>query len=283
MKRLAQVLLLFAALMMPSLSARGDEFYESRLRDGESAYREKKPTQAVVSLQIAAFGLMERPTLLSEALAYLALAQAAAGDGVASDATLGRFLEVERRFAPYAKLQLDATVAAEFQLLLRRRVAQATLLSFPGLAGVVLTEEQRLAKLPPRERTKAYEAAMRREPGNPRWPLALARDASAANDPKGVVEWTGKALEVEPGNVEARSLRAHARTARGEWTLAWADINALPPAELESRPDLAADRFVVLVELKQWAPAREAAARLTVADGTRPDVARARQRLAAAP
>lgn len=283
MKRIAQLVLLFAGLMMPSPAARGDEFYEVRLRDGESAYLEKKPTQAVVSLKIAAFGLMERPTLLSETLVYLALAQAAAGDGVASDATLGRFLEVERRFAPYAKLQLDAAVAAQFQLLLRRRVAQTTLLSFPGLAGTVETEEQRLAKLPPRERTKAYEAAMRREPGNPRWPLALARDAAAANDSKAVVEWSGKALALEPGNVEARSLRAHARTARSEWTLAWADINALPPAELDSRPDLAADRFVVLVELKQWAPAREAAARLSVADGTRPDVARARQKLAAAP
>ncbi len=190
---------------------------------------------------------------------------------------------MERRFAVFAKVPLDPAVAAEFQVLLRRRVAEATLLSYPGLAGLVETEEQRLAKLPPRERTKAYEAAMRREPQSPRWPLALARDAAARNDSKAVVEWTGKALELEPGNAEARALRAHARTSRGEWTLAWADLQALPPQDLDSRPDLAADRFVVLVELKQWAPARDAAARLSAADASRPDVARARQKLAAAP
>ena len=190
---------------------------------------------------------------------------------------------MERRFAAFAKVPLDPAVAAEFQVLLRRRVAEATLLSYPGLAGLVETEEQRLAKLPPRERTKAYEAAMRREPRSPRWPVALARDAASRNDSKAVVDWTSKALELEPGNPEALALRAHARTSRGEWTLAWADLQALPSQDLDSRPDLAADRFVVLVELKQWAPARDAAARLSAADASRPDVARARQKLASAP
>ncbi len=283
MNRVAQCVLLVAALMMPPLAATGDEFYEARLREGEAAYRDGKFTDAQLSLKIAAFGLLEKPVPLSESLAYLSLAQAAAGQGADSDLTLGRFLEVERRFAPYATTRLEPVVAAEFQRLLRTRVAEATLLSFPGLAGVVETEEQRLAKLPPRDRTKAYEAAMRRDPKNPRWPLALARDAAAAGNPKAVVEWTGKALALEPGNVEARALRAHARTARSEWSLAWADLEALPPAELESRPDLAADRFVVLVGLKQWGPAREAAGKIAAADGSRPDVAKARRTLASAP
>jgi hypothetical protein len=268
--------------MMSSVgAARGEEFYETRLRAGEAAYAEKKLPDAIDNLRIASFGLLENPPMEAEALAYLALAQTAAGRKADADTTLGRFLEVERRFAPYKKLKLDPAVGAEFQALLLRRVAQATLLAYPSLAGLVETEEQKIGKLPPRERVKAYESAAKREPANPRWPLALARDAAAGNDQRAVIEWASKAIELEPGNAEARAIRAHAFVMKGDWSAARADLNALAPAELEIRPILLGDRFICLVELKDWVPAAEAAKALPSSQASRTDVVKAQQRLAA--
>jgi tetratricopeptide (TPR) repeat protein len=282
MKRLLQSGLLLAALMMTSVAqARGDDFYEMRLSAGKSSYAEKRYAEAIESLQIACFGLLDHPPRLAEGLVYLALAQTATGRTKEADETLGRFLEVERRFAPFAGLKLDAAVQSEYRALLVRRVAAATLATLPGLAGLVETEEQRIAKLPPRDRTKAYEAAARREPGDPRWPTALARDASAAGDQKAAIDWANRTLGLDPKNVEARALRAHALAARGQCGPARADLDVLPPQEFESWPTLAGDRFVCSVQQQDWARATEFAKRLPPSVASRPDVAKARETLSA--
>ncbi len=262
-------------------SSQGEDFYEARLRAGQEAYRQKRALEAVDQLRIAAFGFLNTPPLLSESLARLALAQAAAGRPADVEVTLSRFLEVERRFSPYAQVKLEPDVRAEFQSLLLRRVPQASLLSLPGLAGLVETEEQKIAKLSPRERQKAFEAAFRREPGNAAWALGLARESAQRQDHKEVVRWTDKALQLTPGNAEALALQAHARAARRECAEALADLKTLPPAELDARPVLHADRFVCLVESKDWAGAETA---LKVVPGNlmvRGDVAQAEQKLAA--
>jgi len=94
-------------------------------------------------------------------------------------------------------------------------------------------------------------------------------------------QWTGKTLQVAPGNVEALALRAHASAARRECVQALADLAALPQAELDARQELRGDRFVCLVENKDW-PGAEAAAKAVPADlSTRSDVAQAQKRLAA--
>lgn len=287
MKRKSQSALLIgvqavAAFMMTSVGrARGEEFYETRLRAGEAAYQEKRLPDAIDNLRIAAFGLLEKPAMEIEALAYLALAQTAAGRAVDADTTLGRFLEVERRFAPYAQTKLEPAIRTEFQTLLLRRVAQATLLAYPGLAGLVETEEQKIAKLAPRERVRAYEAAAKREPKNPRWALALAAEAALTGDQSAVIVWANEALGLESGSTEARALRAHALFVKGEWSAARVDLDALPATELEARPTLLGDRFVCLVELRDWSPAGEAAKAVPASQSGRSDVVKAQEKLAA--
>jgi len=262
-------------------AARCDEFYEARLKSGETAFLDKRLADAIDNLRIAAFGLLENPPLESEALVYLALAQSGVGKSIDSDATLGRFVEVERRFAPFAKARLDPTIRANFQALLLSRVNPSTLLGVPGLAGLVETEEQRIAKLPPKERWKAYEAAARREPAEPRWALDLARESFALGDLKSAIAWSTRGLELDPSSAEGHSLRAHAWVLSGNCAAAKADLQALSVADLEGRPTLVADRFVCLVELKDWTPAAEAARALPESQAGRADVIKARQKLAA--
>jgi tetratricopeptide (TPR) repeat protein len=269
--------------MMTSVhAARGDDFYEQRLHAGQAEYQSRQYRKAIEDLQVAAFGFLERPTHLSETLVWLTLAHTAAGQAPEADADLQRFLEVERRHAPYAKLTIDPAVRAEFRAVLGRRVAPDTLKLMPALAEGIETEEQKILKLPPRERIRALEAAQKREPRNVAWPLALAREANAAGNPSGARDWATRALEIDPANAEARALRAHASFVRNEWDQALSDMEALPAPEMESRPGLLADQFVCLVERKDWTRAQKAWSRVAADQKARPDVSRAEKRLASA-
>jgi hypothetical protein len=282
MKCRHRVALLLPGLMMTLVvSARSEDFYETRLRDGQAAFREKLFVQAVDELRIASFGFLDRPVLLSESLARLSLAQAAAGQSAETDATLLRFLELERRFRPYAQVQLEPEIRKEFELLLSHRVSASTLLLLPALTGLVETEEQKITKLPSKERRNALETAFRREPGNVVWPLALARDAAQRQDWKDVSRWAEKALELDRANAQALALRAHARAERGDCAGALTDLAALPPGEWTAHPELQADRFVCLVESGDWARAEETFKLIPGNLLSRSDVDRAQQKMAA--
>jgi len=282
MKIRHRFVLLFPCLMMTLAGvAPGEDFYEARLRAGKDAFKQKRAIDAIDQFRIAAFGLLESPPLLSESLARLALAESAAGLSAEVTATLSRFLDVERRFGSYGKAQLEPEIRAEFQALLLQRVSPATLQSIAGLAGLVETEEQKAARLPPSARRKALEAGFRREPNNVAWPLGLAQEAAERQDYKEVLRWTASALKVAPRNTQALALQAHARVARSEYAGATADLKALPAAEFDARPELRADRFVCLVEGGDRASAEAALKDVPAEQMARPDVAKARQKLAA--
>ena len=161
-------------------AARADEFNDQRLRAGQDAYATRQYGEAIDQFRIAAFGSLDKPVVLNECLVRLALAQAAAEKTADTRATLDRFVEVERRFPSFAQANLQPEIRSAFKTLLLARVPQATILEIPSLAGLIETEEQKIAKLPPAERRKALEAAARREPGNARWMVALSRDSLEA-------------------------------------------------------------------------------------------------------
>ena len=114
-----------------------------------------------------------------------------------------------------------------------------------------------------------------------RWPEALAREALDRGDAKDAIRWADRALELQAGDAGALASRARAHTMRGEYAAAVKDFAGVPPEMLSKRPDLSADRFVALVETGDWSGAEQALTSLTVPAGSRPDVARAQQKLAA--
>lgn len=278
--RVIPFLLASAAWMMPLVgAARAEEFNNERLRAGQEAYLGKRYEEAIDQFRLAAFGSLDKPVVLSECLAWLALAEAADGKSARADATLERFLDIERRFGVYAQADLQPEIRSAFQALLLRRVAPASILSVPSLAPLIDTEEHKILKLAPADRRKALEAAARREPGNPRWPIVLSREALERGDPKDAERWAGKALAIQSGNSEALALRARARLARGEFEDALKDLAALPPDEFEKRPELYADDFVGLVETRNWTVAREISRHIPETLSNRADVVRARDKL----
>lgn len=280
-RMLAAAFVIAAAL--PAGAQAADDFYKARLQEGRIAYETGNAAEAADLLRIGCFGLMDHPALLSEGLAWLALAQVKAGRAADVDGTVRRFLEVEKRFGVWAKAAVSDGARKEFEALLARRLPPEALASVPALAGLVETEEQKIAKLAPRERRRALEAKAAAEPAEKKWVLALARLAAEAGEPKETIRQAGKAIELDPQDLEARRLRAAALMARKSWAEALADLDALPPALFASQPALRADRFVCLAAAKEWDLARAAAAGLPEEQLARVDVAAALKKVPAAP
>jgi len=122
---LAGVLCLFVAA---GGRAQGPASAEAQLREGEEAYRTHRPADAVPSLRVAAFGLLDRPAMLCEALVYLALANEASGYQGEAQSTLDRMAEAQRRTPTCGNASLDPAIRAEFESKFHRR------LSIPGSA-----------------------------------------------------------------------------------------------------------------------------------------------------
>ena len=83
-------------------AARGtDDFYQARLQEGRIALQTGSVAEAADLLRIGCFGLMDQPLLHSEGLVWLTIAQDRLNRAADADATLRRFLDVEKRFAVY--------------------------------------------------------------------------------------------------------------------------------------------------------------------------------------
>jgi len=262
-------------------AARADDFSDARLRAGEDATVAHHYLDAIAELKIAAFGSLDRPPVLAESLVWLALAQSGAGRTADVQATLDRFLEAERRFGAYPKAHLEPDTRAAFQAILLKQVPQSTIQSIPTLVNLIEAPDQKLARMPAADRRRALEASAKSEPTQARWPAALAVDAMDRGDAKQAARWADQALKLEPGNADALAARARARVATKKYADAVHDFAALTPAELSRRPELAADRFVALVETGDWSGAEQVLTGISVPAASRADVARAQQKLAA--
>ncbi|HEY2798051.1 MAG TPA: hypothetical protein VGK26_09195 [Thermoanaerobaculia bacterium] len=146
-----------------ALGPGSDDFNYQRLQEGRMAFQQKRFGEAINQFRVAAFGSLDEPTVLTECLVRLALAQSAAGKTSDTDETLARFVDVEKRFGGFARASLDAETRVEFQALLKKRIAPATLASVPSLSGESLAA-----------------AAGRASPSTPAAPKAPAPSAAPA-------------------------------------------------------------------------------------------------------
>ena len=263
-----------ASLAIGSISsATADEFYERQLRAGKADFEARRVTEAANELRVAAFGFLDQPSLLAEALVRLAVAQNTLGLKSEVTKTLDRFVDVEQRFAPYKTLSIEPQIKSSFETLALSSLSSEVIATLPTLRRRSIDAEmQRIAALPERKRIAAYKALIEREPKNPDWPLALAREYTAREAFKEAVQWGKRALELEPGNLQARALVAHAQASSR------ACGDALPlmtDPVLKERPDLYADQVNCLVEAAKWSEAQRALANVPDSLKSRADVRQA--------
>ncbi|MGZ7030334.1 MAG: hypothetical protein ACXVIJ_00055 [Thermoanaerobaculia bacterium] len=257
-----------------------EDFYEQQLHDGKSDRAAGKFVEASDELRIAAFGFLDRPLLLTEALVNLALAQNSLGQPTAQQ-TLDRFLDVEQRFATYVPAAIDAPTRTAFESLLLQMEPRATLTAIQSLSRITRSEAQKVADLPVEKRAAAFSEGARRAPRDVEWPLAAAKDAASRNLDEDVVRWSRRALNIDKENEAARALLAHALTRRSECREALSQIARFSADALKQRSELVGDQLVCLTNEKRWSDAESLAAKLPDAVKQRPDVARATQMLSA--
>ncbi len=277
--RLLTVVSLILLTCTATVSAQ--DFYEQQLQTGKIAAAAGRNVEASDQLRIAAFGLLDRPALLSEALIRIALVQSALGHPAPIVQALDRFVLVEQRFKPYASLALDEQTKSAFEALVVKTLPRNVIATLPSLSRLVRSEWQQVSDLPVDRRAAAFEVAFKKESRNVEWPLAAARDAAARNAHAEVVRWSERALSIDSANDDAIVLLIRARTARNECREAMAALNRLAPARMEQRPELFADQTVCLVSLKRVSDAEAVSKKIPEALRTRPDVVAALQKIAA--
>jgi hypothetical protein len=253
-----------------------DPFYSSRLREGISAAERGAWPEAVASLRVACFGMLDARDQLAECLVRLGLAQAAAGDRAGFDQTFRRLQEGEDLLGLYSRAELPADLQGAFEARAVEWVPAATLDDSPGFAHLASgRQEAQLAGLAPRARRSRLQELAREEPRDPRWPLLLARLEREEGEPAAAVAAAEQALLLSPQLAEARCLRGWGRAEQRQWQAAGTDLAGCGA----SWPELLPAELLAHVELRQWAEARAVAAALTAEQRRGGEVAKALRRL----
>jgi len=266
---------LAATIISVAIPAFGADFYEAQLRLGAESYRAGRFTEAIDYLHIANFGFLEKSELLSEGLARLAMAESAAGRKDELDKTLSRFLAIERQIPAWSKAALSLEDRAAFEKLLLMSLPKESISSVPSLAHLGAPPPEEMRELTPDQRRKLLESKAKAEPGNPEWPLELARDANARGDTKAALKWCEKALKADAGAHEAHAMRLAIFTARKNDAASLRELSATPDSAWEAFPGIAADALVVFTRSRNYAQADAVVMRVTEADQSRADVAAA--------
>lgn len=271
------VLTLLCLLAAPVVLAQ--DFYEQQLQNGKTSFAAGKALEAVTQLRIAAFGFLDRPPLLTQALIHLAVAQDAIGHKEEVTETIDRFMIVEQRFGTYAGVQVDPEVGKPFERLVLQLVPRATVAATPSLARLVRSEVEKVADLPVERRMAAYEGGFRKDSRNIQWPLAAAREAANRQDFDEMIRWGTRALALDRENKDALAVMIRARTAKRQCRESLALLSRFNSADFESRAALRADQFVCLAEAGKVSDAEPILDKVPETLRNRPDVVAAASRV----
>lgn len=244
------------ALLLAAPAARAaDPFYERLLRDGGRELAQGDAAAAVRDLRIAAFGLLDEPARLAEALVPLALAQAALGDGAAFEETFGRIVDIEDRFGAFTAAELSVDLRRAFAERAAALIPTANLARSAAFREIAQAKrEAQIERLGKRERRQQVEALIAAEPDEPRWLLLLGRLELEDRNRERAVELATRVLTLRPQEPRALCLRglAHAEAERC--------AEAIPDLEAceESRTNPAVARLLLdcLAGLDRWSEAR---------------------------
>jgi hypothetical protein len=214
------VLLAFMLLAALPAGAAVDPFYQSLLRDGQSAYDRKDYAAAARDLRLACFGMLDEPRLLADCLARLALAQDRLNSAEAFRETFQRLADLEQRFKAYSQGELALELRTALEQRLAARLPAATLAAAPAFRSTLPAKPEPAAgaKSPPVKKGAARSEPRRSSPAGKSTsadggssPAPVPGDAGAAADPPAAKPLT----DAERGKLDqARRILAEQRTAR---------------------------------------------------------------------
>ena len=251
--RLAPVIAI--ALLMPAaLVSAADPFYENALQRGIDAYAKKRYDAAAEALRGAAFGLLDEPLRLVEALVYLGLAQAATGDEDGFAETVRRVASADAALGAYTGANVPDALRSAFEAEIGRRAAHLAAAGGASAAWLRTLPERRVARLEPAARRTEIGRLIAAEPGNMTWRLMAAELELAFGDAARAAAHAGAVLSADPASTRALRMRGLAHASLREWAEATADLERCDAASVD--PEVAAALGCALVEQQRLDDAR---------------------------
>jgi tetratricopeptide (TPR) repeat protein len=239
-----------------TLPAGTDPFYPGLLRDGKIAYDRGDYATAAKDLRLACFGLLNEPSLLTDCLVRLAVAQGAGNDAEGFRETFRRIAEVEDRFGAYGKAQLPPEIRAGFEQRLVSLIPAATLETIPVWKPLLQTKaEAQIAALPPKERRRELDSRLAKEPRSLTWNLLAAELDLEEGKAEPAIAHAVQAAATAPQDPRATCLRGLTRAYGRHCPEALADLEPCPLAGREAR--FATALLGCRVELGTWRKAED--------------------------
>lgn len=250
-RRCSLVVALAGLFVASAAWAAPDPFYTTRLREGTSAYERGDYEEAVESLRVACFGLLDEEPLLADCLVRLGLAQAEAGDREGFGETFRRLVKAEELLGVYDAGELSSGMRRDFERRVDAWIADPVLAASPGFEHLADEGENEIGD-DPEERRRELARRMEDEPREHRWPLMLARLDRRGGEPEAALDLAEKAVELNPRDLEARCELAWARIHTGGCS---AGVEALSGCESRD-PDFAETLLACRIESEEWEEAR---------------------------
>ena len=229
-------------------------FYLERLTDGKGSFARGEHREAARSFRLACFGLLEQPTLLTECVARLALAELAAGDQSEARDSLRRLVSLVDRFDRYDEASLSDAMRGDVETAALDLVPNELIEASPTFS--LAARERRTAGaramsgMSKRQKIEFLTARMEAEPEEPSWLVELADLRFADGHAEEAARLAADALELEPGHARARCLRGASRAAAGQQCRqALLDMAACP--RTQSDPAFARGHLRCQIELDE--------------------------------
>jgi hypothetical protein len=272
---------LAAAIAIPAAAA--DDFSRQRLEEAERFVEVGDYRGAMDSFRIAAFGLMNDPPQYERALVGLALAEKAAEAPDQVKETLQKIVRVETRFpGAFDSAALSPADRKAAEGLLLATLPPEALLAAGRLGRLVPSEEEKLTRLPSRERHRAYEERASAH-NESKWDIANSRLYLEEGNARLAAKYAQFALLASPGSDGVRLVYARALAALSRWNDALAEFERVPPAELDAYPEAKGDYAICLYRVGRTGEARTVLSALPAEVASRPAVARVMRDLFGAP
>lgn len=243
----AATLIAVGALTLAVAPARAAHpFYERLLTEGTLAFERGDFEVASRDLRLAAFGLLDEPPLLADALTHLALAQAAQGDEEGFQQTFARILEIENRFAAYRQAALSPEVRSAFEQRVSESVPESVLTRSPTFSPLA---DRRAAAPEPARRGKKRRGSVATETLPPREPEVQAESATGGEAGETQPETPVPAQPASPGRPDPLTAEERVQLRQAREILAGAErAQDLDQAIALVRP--LADRHPAIAEVQ---------------------------------
>lgn len=169
------------AASLVALRADAQDFADARMREGETAFRARQFADAAGLFRLAAFGYLDRPAMLCQALVHFAVAADAAGRPAEVKTAMDRLADARRRTPACADAEIDASTRAEYEARFHRRwPGGAPILE--ALASETPASSTAIPPSPPREISTIRASSPRSaEPSEPRPAPAVSTDGVGQN------------------------------------------------------------------------------------------------------